>query len=60
MTTEPTAGADAIDRASAAFWQAAGLGTRVLDAEPLSAGESFVIPDLTDDEWEVFTCALHE
>jgi hypothetical protein len=60
MTTEPTAGADAIDRASAAFWQAAGLGTQVLGAEPLTADESFVIPHLTDDEWETFTRALHE
>ncbi|MEX2291810.1 MAG: hypothetical protein WD794_15975 [Mycobacteriales bacterium] len=60
MTTEPTAGADAIDRASVAFWQATGLGTQVLGAEPLTAGESFVIPDLTDDEWEAFMRALHE
>ena len=29
MTTEPTAGADAIERASAAFWQPADLDTHV-------------------------------
>jgi hypothetical protein len=60
MTTELTAGADAIDRASAAFWQGIGLGAQVLGAEPLTADESFVIPDLTDDEWEAFTCVLRE
>lgn len=60
MTTEPTAGADAIDRASAAFWQPVDLDTEVLGAEPLSADESFAIPDLTDDEWEAFARALHE
>jgi hypothetical protein len=60
MTTEPTAGADAIDRASAAFWQPADLDTQVLGAEPLTSDESFVIADLTDDEWEAFARALHE
>lgn len=59
MTTEPTAGADAIDCASAAFWQPADLDIRV-SAEPLTADESFAIPDLTDDEWEAFARALHE
>lgn len=59
MTTEPTAGADAIDRASAAFWQPADLDTQV-GAAPLSANESFVIADLTDAEWEAFARALHE
>jgi hypothetical protein len=60
MTTEPTAGADAIDRASAAFWQPADLDSQVLGSEPLTADESFAIPDLSDEEWEVFTRALHE
>lgn len=60
MTTEPTAEADAIDRASAAFWQPADLDTQVLGAEPLTADESFAIADLTDDEWEAFARALHE
>jgi hypothetical protein len=60
MTTEPTAGADAIDRASAAFWQPADLDTQVLGAEPLTADEPFAIPDLTDDEWAAFGRALHE
>jgi hypothetical protein len=60
MTTEPTAGADAIDRASEALWQPADLDTQVLGAEPLTADESFVIADLTDDEWEAFARALHE
>jgi hypothetical protein len=60
MTTEPTAGADAIDRVSAAFWQPAALDIQVLGAEPLTADESFVIADLTDDEWEAFARALHE
>jgi hypothetical protein len=60
MTTEPTAGADAIDRASAAFWQPADLDTQLRGAEPLTADESFVIADLTDDEWEAFARALHE
>lgn len=60
MTTEPTGGADAIDRASAAFWQPADLHTQVLGAEPLTAAESFVIPDLTDDEWESVERAVRE
>lgn len=60
MTTEPTADADAIDRAAAAFWQPDELDTRIRGAEPLSADESFAIPGLTDDEWEDFERALHE
>ena len=60
MTTEPAAGADAIDHASAAFWQPGAIDAQVLGAEPLTADESFAIPDLTDDEWEVFARALHE
>ncbi len=60
MTTEPTAGADAIDRASASFWQPAELASQVRGAEPLTADESFAISDLTDDEWEAFVRALHE
>ena len=60
MTTEPTAGADAIDRASAAFWQPGDIAAEVLGAEPLTAEESFAIPDLTDDEWEAFARTLHE
>ena len=60
MTTEPTAGADAIDRASAAFWQPGNTDAQVPGAEPLAADESFAIPDLTDDEWEAFAHALHE
>ena len=60
MTTEPTAGADAIDRASAAFWQPADIDAQIPGAEPLTADESFAIPDLTDDEWKAFARALHE
>lgn len=59
MTTEATAGADGVDRANAAFWQPVDPD-QVLGAEPLSADESFAIPDLTDDEWESFARALHE
>lgn len=29
-------------------------------ADGLTADEIFVIPDLTDDEWEAFACALNE
>lgn len=60
MTTDPGAGADPIDRASAAFWQPADLDTHVLGAEPVTAEESLAIPDLTDDEWEALARALHE
>ena len=60
MTSESTAGADAIDRASAAFWQPADLEAHVVGAEPLRDDESYAIPDLTDDEWEAFTRALRE
>ncbi len=58
MTTEPTADADEIDRAGASCWQAAELDSQVRGAEPLTADESFAIPDLTDDEWEAFARAL--
>jgi hypothetical protein len=60
MTTEPTAREDAVGRPSAAFWPPADLDTQVLGAEPLTADESFVIADLTGDEWEAFARALHE
>ena len=36
------------------------IDAQVLGAEPLSADESFVIADLTDDEWEAFARALHQ
>lgn len=45
MTTKPTAGADAIDRTSAA-WEPAELDLQVRGAEPLTADETFAIPDL--------------
>lgn len=37
MTTEPTAGADAIDRASTSFWQPTELDSQVRGAKPLTA-----------------------
>lgn len=58
--SEPTASPDAIDRASAAFWQPADLDNQVKGAEPLRDDESFAITDLSDDEWEAFTRALRE
>ncbi len=58
MTTEPTAGADAIDRASASFWRASELDSLLRGTQPLTADASFAIPDLTDDEWEAFARAL--
>ena len=60
MTTEPAEGADAIDRASAAFWQPGELDSQIRSAEPVTADESFAISDLTEDEWEVFVRAMHE
>jgi hypothetical protein len=60
MTTEPAAGGDALDRASAAFWRPVDIDAQVLGAEPLSADESFGITDLTYDEWAAFAYALHE
>lgn len=60
MTTEPTVGADAIDRANATFWQHREMNPPVLGGEPLMADDSFAVPDLTDDEWEAFTAALRE
>ena len=60
MTSEPAADADAIDRASAAFWQPDHFDAQVSGAQPLTADESFVIPNLTDDEWDFFVRALHE
>jgi hypothetical protein len=60
MTREPTAAVDAIDRASAAFWEPAELDIQVRRAAPLTADESFAIPDVTDDEWEAVARALRE
>ncbi len=59
MTTESAAGAARLT-ASACCWQPAELDSQVRGAEPLTADESFVIPDLIDDEWEALARALHE
>lgn len=51
---------DAIDRASASFWNPPSLDQLMADVAPLSADEDFSIGDLTEQEWEVFADALHE
>jgi hypothetical protein len=61
MTTpQPTPHADAIEQANAAFWNAPSLEELMADVAPLDPNEHVDIPDLTDEEWDVFERALAE
>jgi hypothetical protein len=60
VVSEPTSAPDAIDRADATYWHRQDLEQVVGGIKPLTADESFEIPDLTDDEWDAFVRAIHE
>lgn len=57
---EPAANHDLIERANALFWNPPSLDELMADVAPLGPGETFDIPDLTDEEWEAFVAALEQ
>jgi hypothetical protein len=57
---EPAASNDQIERANAQFWTHPSLEELMADVAPLEADEHFDIPDVTDEEWDVFVVALDE
>jgi len=56
--SEPTLMPDALDQASASFWNRHDLEAIMAGAEPLRGDESFEITDLTDEEWASFMHAI--
>jgi len=58
--SEPAASNDQIERANAQFWTPPSLEELMADVAPLEADEHFDIPDVTDEEWDVFAAALDE
>ena len=58
--SEPAASNDQIERANAQFWTPPSLEELMTDVAPLEADEHFDIPDVTDEEWDVFVAALDE
>jgi hypothetical protein len=57
---EPAASNDQIERANTQFWTPPSLEELMADVAPLKADERFDIPDVTDEEWDVFVAALDE
>jgi hypothetical protein len=57
---EPLHQWDALDIATGSYWRPPQLSEQLSHVEPWAEQESFAIPDLTDQEWEAFTKALHE
>jgi hypothetical protein len=59
---EPAVSNDQIERASAQFWAPPSLEELMVDVAPLKPDEhfDFDIPDVTDEEWDVFVAALEE
>jgi len=57
---EPAASNDHIERANAQFWNLPALEALMADIAPLDPDEHFDIPDVTDEEWDVFVAALDE
>src|SRR5271154_1975241 len=60
VMSEPAASNDQIERANAQFWTPPSLEELMADVAPLEADEHFDIPDVTDEEWDVFVAALDE
>lgn len=58
--SEPATSNDQIERANAQFWTPPSLEELMADVAPLEADEHFDIPDVTDEEWDVFVAALDE
>lgn len=46
--------------AEAEFWDSLPLEELMADIAPLNPDEHFDIPDVTDEEWDVFVAALDE
>jgi hypothetical protein len=57
---EPAASNDQIERANVQFWTPPSLEELMADVAPLEPDENFDIPDVTDEEWNVFVAALDE
>lgn len=57
---EPAATNDHIEQANVQFWTPPSLEELMADVAPLKADEHFGIPDVTDEEWDVFVAALDE
>ena len=57
---EPVRQPDDIDVAAAAFWADADLEALLAGTKPYEGPDTFVIDDLTDDEWDRFVAALDE
>jgi len=55
--SESTSADDELDRANRAYWLALDMAARLDHVAPLGADESFVIADLSDDEWADFMLA---
>jgi hypothetical protein len=58
--SEPGASNDHIERANAQFWNSPSLEELMADVAALGVDEHFDIPDVTDEEWDVFVAALDE
>lgn len=58
--SEATSTGDELDRASNDFWHSADLTSIENGIEPLRADESFVIDDLSDEEWDEFLMAIRD
>jgi hypothetical protein len=57
---EPAASNDQIEWANAQFWAPPSLEELMADVAPLDPDEHFDIPDVTDEEWDLFVAALNE
>lgn len=57
---EPATSNDHIEQANALFWNPPSLEEMMADVAPLDPDEHFDIPDLSDEEWDVFVTALDE
>jgi hypothetical protein len=49
---------DAIDEATARFWNPRTLDEILEDVRPITSWDDLAIPDLTDEEWQAFEAAL--
>lgn len=57
---EQATSTDQIEWANAEFWSPPSLEELMADVTPLDPDEHFDIPDVTDEEWDLFVAALDE
>jgi len=57
---EPATSNDHIKLANAQFWTPPSLEELMAGVAPLEPDEHFDIPDVTDEEWDVFVAMLDE